>query len=166
MSTTTTQSETSSVRMPSQSQSPQEIKVLSRVASIPMVSSSLMTIDDTLVSNVYTRQPYCTAKGLSNTAYRLTASLQIFRPLICMADDIANKAVDVVESRYPYPFTAKPEEVAQLVRERKESASKYVRERQQSVVTVANKNFDEKVKSPVVHVAQGIDQVRIFVLSE
>ena len=83
-----------------------------------------------------------------------------------MADDMANKAVDVVESRYPYPFTAKPEEVAQLVRERKESASKYVRERQQSVVTVANKNFDEKVKSPVVHVAQGIDQVRTLMLSE
>jgi hypothetical protein len=80
-------------------------------------------------------------------------------PLIVRADGIANKAVDVVESRYPYPFKAKPEDVARLVRERSESAGKYVRERRESAVSVANKTIDEKVKSPVVHVAQGIDLV-------
>jgi lysyl-tRNA synthetase class I len=124
-----------------------------------MISSSLLTIEDTLISNPYTRQPYCTAKGLSTTAYRFTVSFQILAPLFGMADQIANKAVDVVESRCPYPFTAKPEDVAQLVRERTEYASQYVRERRQSAVTMANKNFDERVMSPVVQVAEGIDQV-------
>jgi len=63
------------------------------------------------------------------------------------ADGYANKAVDVVESRYPYPFKVKPDEVAT-----------YVREKQQSAVSVANKTIDEKVKSPAINVAQGIDQ--------
>jgi hypothetical protein len=67
--------------------------------------------------------------------------------LIVRADDYANKAVDVVESRYPYPFKVKPDDVAN-----------YVRETRQSAVSVANKTLDEKVKSPAINVAQGIDQ--------
>jgi len=56
--------------------------------------------------------------------------------LIIHADGFANKAVDAVQSRYPYPFTARPEEVALL----------------------ASKTIDERVKTPAYNVAQGIDQ--------
>jgi len=80
-----------------------------------MISSSLETINGALLSNTYTRSPYSTAKGLSTTAYKYTEPLQVrLAPLILQADGYANKAVDVVQSRYPYPFNAKPEEVAQL----------------------------------------------------
>jgi hypothetical protein len=112
--------------------------ILTRVAAIPMISSSLETINGVLLSNNYTRSPYCTAKDLSSTAYKYTEPLQIkLAPLIIQADGFANKAVDVVQSKYPYPFTARPEEVAML----------------------ASKTIDERVKAPAYNVAQGIDQV-------
>ncbi|KAF8623851.1 hypothetical protein AX15_006171 [Amanita polypyramis BW_CC] len=125
-----------------------ELTVLHRVVSIPLVSSSLETINDALSSNAFTRQPYSTAKGLSTTAYKYTEPLQIrLAPLIERADGFANKAVDVVESRYPYPFKAKPEDVASLVRESHQNA-----------MDVANKAIDKRIKSPAINVAQGIDQ--------
>ncbi|TFK44975.1 hypothetical protein BDQ12DRAFT_642067 [Crucibulum laeve] len=136
-------------------QTPPEITVLTRVASIPMISSGLETLNNTLSANAYTRSPYSTAKGLSTTAYKYTEPLQVrLAPLIVRADDYANKAVDVVESRYPYPFKAKPEDVVDYVRERRESASHYVHE----CVNEANKAIDEKVKSPARNVVHDIDQ--------
>jgi hypothetical protein len=120
-----------------------------------MISSSLTSINDVLSSNTYTRSPYAHAKGLSTTAYKLTEPLQIkLAPLLVRADGYANKAVDAVESRYPYPFKAQPEEVATLVRERKESTTHYVNER----VNDVNKAIDEKVKTPAFNVAHDIDQ--------
>ncbi|KAK2461147.1 hypothetical protein APHAL10511_006674 [Amanita phalloides] len=124
------------------------LTILHRVASIPLVSSSLETINDALSSNAFTRQPYSTAKGLSTTAYKYTEPLQMrLAPLIERADDYANKAVDAVESRYPYPFKAKPEDVASLVRESHQNA-----------MNVANKAIDERIKSPAKSMAEGIDQ--------
>jgi len=90
------------------------------------------------------------AKGLSSTAYKYTEPLQIrLAPLINRANGYANKAVDVVESRYPYPFKAKPEEVQDYVRERRQSAAESI-----------NKSIDENVKNPALQVAAGIDHVR------
>jgi DNA anti-recombination protein RmuC len=63
-------------------------------------------------------------------------------PIIVRVDGIANMAVDVVESRYPYPFKAKPEEVAALARQGQENV---------------NKAIDEKVRTPALNVAQDID---------
>lgn len=148
---TTTQTQTSSVPLPT-SQSPPQLTILTRMASIPLISSSLDTLDSTLSQNAYTRSSYSTAKGLSTSAFRYTEPIQArLAPLIFRADGLANKAVDVVESRCPYPFKAKPEEVAT-----------YVRERRQSAVSVANKALDENVKGHAFHVAQGLDQVRIY----
>ena len=118
---------------------PPGFTILTRVAAIPMICSSLETINGVLLSNTYTRSPYSTAKDLSTTACKYTEPLQVrLAPFIIQADGLANKAVDVVQSRYPYPFTAKPEEVALL----------------------ASKTIDERVKMPAYNVAQGIDQVR------
>lgn len=114
-----------------------------------MVAASLNTINDKLVTNPLTRSPYSTAKGVSYSAYNYVApSLQEkFAPLIVRADGYANKAVDALENQVPM-IKAEPKEVMRLVREGSENAGKYVRE-----------NAMEKVKSPVVHVAQGVDQV-------
>jgi len=121
--------------------------------------SLLSTLNDALTSNAFTRSPYGAAIGLSNSAYKFTVPLQEkFAPLIVSADGYANKAMDAAESRYPYPFKAKPEEVAQLVRERRKSAGKYVGDTTANAVNVANKTIDEKFKSPVVDMAKGIDQ--------
>jgi len=126
-----------------------EYTSLYRVASIPLVSSSLSTIHSTLSSNTYTKSPYSAATGIAYSAWGYTEPLQArLAPLTTRADEYANAGLDVVESRYPYPFKAKPEEITTYVRERKESA-----------LTAANKTIDEKVKSPAYGVAQGIDQV-------
>ncbi|KAG0702047.1 hypothetical protein DFH29DRAFT_851993 [Suillus ampliporus] len=124
----------------SPSQAP-EITVLNRVASIPLIASSLDQINTILEKNMLTRSPYHVAQAITNTAYNYSQPIQIrLTPLIVRADGIANKAVDAVESRYPYAFQAKPEEVASYVRE------------------TANKTFDKNVKSPAVGVAEGIDK--------
>ncbi|KXN84053.1 hypothetical protein AN958_00503 [Leucoagaricus sp. SymC.cos] len=137
MSTTTTET----------TQSPPAFTFLTRVASIPLVSSSLGAVDQTLSSSPYTRSLYPVAKELSSTAYKYTEPFTIrLAPLISRADSYANKAVDVVESRYPYPFKAKPEEVTEYVRERRQSAAESI-----------NQSIDEKVKSPALHVASEID---------
>ncbi|TFK58734.1 lipid droplet-associated perilipin protein, partial [Pluteus cervinus] len=125
-----------------------EITILQRVASIPLVSSSLVTIDGALTNNAYTCGTYGVAKGLSSSAYKFTEPLQArLAPLIVRADGLANKAVDVVEQRYPYPFTASPEDVANYVRGTRDSASASV-----------NKTIDERLKNPAYSVVQGIDQ--------
>lgn len=142
-----------------QSASPPEITILNRVYSIPLIGSSLDTINSTLASNSYTCAPYSTAKGLSASAYKFSEPFQVrLAPLIVRADGFANKAVDVVESRYPYPFKAKPEEVVNFVRERRESSEKYVRERRDS----AYKSLDDNVKSPAFTYVQAIDQVCFY----
>ena len=146
MSPTTTQTQTQSTA----AQAP-SITIITRVASIPMISSGLGTINDALTTNAYTRFPYNHAKALSNTAYKLTGPIQsAFAPIIVRVDCIANKAVDVVESRYPYPFKAKPEEVAALARQSQQNM---------------NKAIDEKVRTPALNVAQDIDQVSLFFVS-
>ena len=154
MSSTTTQTQTK----PTESQAP-NITIIARVASIPMISSGLGTINDALSTNAYTRSPYSHAKAISNTAYKFTEPLQtVLAPLIIRADGIANMAVDAVESRYPYPFKAQPEEVAALARQSQKNTTDYVHER----VNDVNKAIDEKVKAPALNVAQGIDQVGFF----
>lgn len=129
---------------------PPEIKIFARVASIPMISLSLGTINDALANNAFTRQPYAHAKGLSSTAYKLTEPLQVrLAPLIIQVDGIANKAVDVVEACCPYPFKVQPEDVAS-----------YVRERKNSTIDGVNRALDDRVKTPALNVAQNVDQVR------
>ena len=137
MSPTTTQTQTQNA----EAQAP-SITIITRVTSIPMISSGLDTINDALTTNAYTRFPYIHAKALSNTAFKLTGPIQnVLAPIIVRVDGIANMAVDVVESRYPYPFKAKPEEVRENM----------------------NKAIDEKVRTPALNVAQDIDHVSLFV---
>jgi hypothetical protein len=151
---------TSTVPMPSSSKSESsnapELTILTRVASIPLIAFSIQQLSSALATNPYTSSPYSTAQELSASAYNYALPLQVrLAPLIESADGYANKAVDVVQSKYPYPFQAQPEDVASYVRERRQSAVDYVVQGRLS----ANKTIDEKVKSPALTAAYGIDQV-------
>lgn len=127
-----------------------ELTVLYRVAAIPLVAASLDTIHNTLSNNPYTRSPYATAQGLSKAALGYTEPLQkTIAPLIVRADGLANKGLDVVESRYPYPFKTPTEEIVKDIKERGDQAR-----------DAANKTLHENITSPALNVAQGIDQVR------
>ncbi|KAJ3865948.1 hypothetical protein EV359DRAFT_37729 [Lentinula novae-zelandiae] len=127
--------------MPSSSPSthPPELTVISRISSIPLISSSLEIVNDTLSTNTYTRSPYSTALGLSNSAYKLTEPLQThLAPLIVRADSYANLAVDVVQKRYPSAFTTTPEDVMGYVQNRQKDVGEYVRERRESAGVIAH----------------------------
>ncbi|KAF9269560.1 lipid droplet-associated perilipin protein [Marasmius fiardii PR-910] len=125
-----------------------KLTALNRVFSIPLVASSIEKVDGTLTSNPYTRSSYSTAKGFSDAAFRFSEPLQVqLAPLFSRADLYANKAVDFVEARYPFPMKATPDEVYG-----------WVRETQQSCTTYASRTIDERVKNPAIHVAQGIDK--------
>jgi len=133
--------------MATETETPQ-LTVLTRVANIPLVSDSLSTIHSTLTNNAYTKKPYSVAAGLGSTAYRVSEPIQVrLAPVITRADGYANKAVDVVESRYPYPFRTPTGEIYGDIRQHGEHA-----------VGVANKTIDDRVRTPAYGIAQGIDQ--------
>src|ERR1700724_1606990 len=98
MSTTTTTETTAP------SSSAPELTSLHRVASIPLIQCSLITINGVLENNAYTRAPYTAAKNISNSAVKLTEPLQIrLAPLIVQTDDYVNKGLTAVQNRFPYP---------------------------------------------------------------
>jgi hypothetical protein len=133
----------------SESQKAPEITILNRVFSIPLVQSSLEKVNSTLSTNPHTLSPFSTAKGLFEAAYKLSEPLQCsIAPIIAHVDSYANKAVDMVESRYPYPFTATPEEVYNSIHEIQQQYADY-----------ATRTYDEQVRKPAQSVAQGIDKV-------
>lgn len=145
MSTTTEAKPVSEQRAP-------ELTVLARVGTIPLIASSFVTINDALVNNAYTCSPYSHVKSLSTTAYKFTEPIQCkLAPLIVRVDGLANKAVDAVQSRYPYPFEAQPQEVAD-----------YVRETKDNTINGVNKAIDDRVKAPAFNVAHDIDQVGCY----
>ncbi|KAG2069556.1 hypothetical protein BDR04DRAFT_1021134 [Suillus decipiens] len=116
-----------------------EIMVLNCIASIPLVASSLEQINAILEKSMFTCFPYHAAQTFISTTYSCSEPIQIhLSPLIACADNIANKGLNAVESRYPYPFQAK-KEVASYVRK---TAGKTV----------------ENFKSPAACVAEGIDK--------
>jgi hypothetical protein len=126
-----------------------ELTILHRVASIPLIADSLSTVHQTLSTNPYTRSPYATAQGLSKFALGYTEPLQkTFAPLLVRVDGLANKGLDVAESQYPYPFKTPTEDIVKDIKGRSDQAR-----------DLANKTIDEKVKTPALNVAQGIDQV-------
>ncbi|KAH9041175.1 hypothetical protein EDB84DRAFT_1231467, partial [Lactarius hengduanensis] len=125
-----------------------ELTVLNRVASIPLVNDSLSAVHASLSSNPLTRSPYNTAQALSSTALRYSEPFTSkLAPIIVRADGFANKGLDAVESRYPYPFTVQSEDILSALKERSDSAR-----------AVANKTLDDRVRTPAYSAAQGIDQ--------
>ncbi|KAJ7781873.1 hypothetical protein DFH07DRAFT_1055431 [Mycena maculata] len=150
---------TSTVPMPKPSSSSTsdvpEMTILNRVAEIPMIACAIQQLSSTLSTNSYTAYPYSTAKNISVSAYDYSKPLQIrLSPVIKTVDGYANKSFDVVKSSFPYPFEAQPEDVATFVRQRRDSAVSFVEERRLN----ANKAIDERVRTPAINAAVGIDQ--------
>ncbi|TFK48951.1 lipid droplet-associated perilipin protein [Heliocybe sulcata] len=132
-----------------QTAAPPQLSIVNRLGSIPLIHDSLTTLHSTLASNAYTQRPFLTAQDLTVIAYhKIGEPLQTrLAPILVKADGYANKAVDVVESRYPYPFKTPTEDIVKDVKARSDGAR-----------DVATKTIDDRVKKPVAGVAQGIDQ--------
>ena len=127
-----------------------ELTIISRVAAIPLVASSLSTLHETLTNNAYTNRPYTTATSISKSALGYAEPLQQrFAPLLTRADEYAHLGLDAVESRYPYPFKTAPEDIVKDLKSRSDHAK-----------DLANKTIEERVKSPAANAVAGIDQVR------
>ncbi|KAI5122615.1 hypothetical protein M0805_008705 [Coniferiporia weirii] len=142
-----TETQTFPARPESTTTAPQ-LTVLTRVASIPLVSDSLAAVHAALAGNAYTKAPYSTAQAWGSAAFRASEPIQArLAPVILRADGFANKAVDAVESRYPYPFHTPTEEIYGTLRQHSENA-----------YGVANKTIDDRVRTPAYGLAQGIDQ--------
>jgi hypothetical protein len=125
-----------------------ELTIINRLGAIPLVSGSLTAVHETLLASRLTAAPYSTATAVSayalGTANKYSAPLQTrLAPLLTRADGLANAAVDAVEARYPYPFQASPDDVAQQAR------------------GAAQKTFDSNVTAPAGRVVAGIDQVSV-----
>lgn len=127
-----------------------ELTIFNRVASIPLVNDTFSAVHTSLISHPLTRSPYSTAQAISLSALRASEPIAAkLAPIIVRCDGFANKGLDVVESRYPYPFTVHSEEIIKAFKER----SEYARD-------VANKTLDVRVRTPAYSAVQGIDQVR------
>ncbi|KAG6909493.1 hypothetical protein DXG01_017215 [Tephrocybe rancida] len=134
---------------------PAEFTIIARVGSIPLVACSLQSIDSALSKSNYTRFSYSTAKEFSSSAIKYVEPIQArLSPLVARADGLANKAVDIVESRYPYPFKARPEEVSSLIQEKKQSATDFVT----VYYNETGKKIDENIKTPAINAATEIDK--------
>ena len=130
---------------------PPQLTVLTRVASIPLISDSLAALHATLQNNAYTKTPYSAAQALGSKAYAYSEPIQVrLAPVIERADGFANKAVDAVESRYPYPFHAPTEEIYDTLKQQNEHALK-----------LANKTLDDRVRNPAANLVQSVDQVSL-----
>jgi hypothetical protein len=128
-----------------------ELKIFTRVASIPLVNDTFSAVHYSLISNPLTRSPYTTAQAISLSALRASEPLAVkLAPIIVRADGFAIKGLDAVESRYPYAFTIQSEDILKALKERSGRAR-----------DVANKTIDERVRTPAYSAAQGIDQVCI-----
>ncbi|KAI0064245.1 hypothetical protein BV25DRAFT_1882239 [Artomyces pyxidatus] len=125
-----------------------ELTILHRVASIPLVNDSLSAVHTSLSSNPYLSSPYTTAQAISNSAIRYSEPLAArLAPILVRADGFANKGLDAVESRYPYPFKTPTDDILNDLKTRQENAK-----------GAASKAYDERVLTPAYNVAEGIDQ--------
>ncbi|KAG8850652.1 hypothetical protein FRB91_008875 [Serendipita sp. 411] len=130
---------------------PSPITFPSRVLSIPLVSSGLETIHTTLSTSPYTKTAYQTSTSIAATAYgtasRVTAPVYPrVLPVITAADGYANKGLDTLQSRFPYPFESSPETVYNDLKKAPEDAK-----------NVAYKTIDERITTPAYGLAKNVD---------
>ncbi|CAG7849837.1 SubName: Full=Uncharacterized protein {ECO:0000313/EMBL:CCA75851.1} [Serendipita indica DSM 11827] len=122
-----------------------------RVLQIPLVHSSLDTIHNTLSSSPYTKSAYQTSTAFAHTALdtaaRVTAPVYPkVLPIVTAADGYANKGLDTLQSRFPYPFESSPETMYNDLKKAPEDAR-----------NVAYKTIDERIKTPAYGLAKDVD---------
>jgi hypothetical protein len=139
--------------MATDTQPPQAISFPSRVLAIPLVSHSIDTIHCTLSNSPYTKGVYQTGSGFAQSAYdtatRVTVASPVYprlQPVITAADGYANKGLDTIQSRFPYPFETTPDQVYNDLKKAPEDAR-----------NVAYKTIDERITTPAYGIAKGVD---------
>ncbi|KAF8680356.1 lipid droplet-associated perilipin protein [Rhizoctonia solani] len=116
-----------------------------RVSKIPVVNDTLTTINTILSQNAYSKGLYSTAQAYSERAYNLSQPVQIrLAPVIGRVDGYANKGLDALESRWPYPFQATTEEVIGTLRQGPDAAYDLAA----SYASAATKIYEDRVKTP------------------
>ncbi|KAG8816513.1 hypothetical protein FRC17_000302 [Serendipita sp. 399] len=130
---------------------PPPITFPSRVLAIPLVHSGLETIHTTLSTSPYIGTAYVTSTSIAASAYgtasRMTAPVYPrVLPVITAADGYANKGLDTLQSRFPYPFESSPETVYNDLKKAPEDAK-----------NVAKKTIDERITTPAYDLAKHVD---------
>jgi hypothetical protein len=121
---------------------------LQRVYSIPIVTDGLTAVHTTLSQNAYTQGAYSTATALGTQAYQLTEPIQVrLAPVLVRADGFANKGLDVVEGRFPYPFQTPTDQIVGDLKTQADNAR-----------NVASKTIDERIRAPVSGIVLGVDK--------
>ncbi|KAH7098335.1 hypothetical protein BKA62DRAFT_622713 [Auriculariales sp. MPI-PUGE-AT-0066] len=126
---------------PAPSISSPELRSLQRVGSIPLVNDTLSTLHSMLAQNTYTAWPYAQAQSISTSAYSIAA------PRLQGIDGLANKGLDFVEGRYPYPFQTPTNQMYDDIQKSRAQ-----------IYDAASKTYDARVRAPVAGLAHGADQ--------
>lgn len=97
-----------------------------RVASIPVVADALEAVQSTMKGNAYSAAVYEKAEGAAIYLYEQSKPLQerLAGP-IGQVDAVANKGLDFVQSKAPYVFEAKTEDLISKARQPADQAYAY-----------------------------------------
>ncbi|CAE6429713.1 unnamed protein product [Rhizoctonia solani] len=130
------------------------ITSVDRVGKIPVVNDTLTTINAILSQNAYSKGLYSTAQAYSERAYNLSQPVQVrLAPVIDRVDGYANKGLDALESRWPYPFQATTEEVIGTLRQGPDAACGLAA----SYANAATKAYEDRVKTPAYVLVSKVD---------
>ncbi|KAJ1311595.1 hypothetical protein OPQ81_010073 [Rhizoctonia solani] len=127
---------------------------IDRVGRIPVVNDALTTIDGILSQNSYSKGLYSTAQACSERAYNLSQPVQIrLAPVIGRVDGYANKGLDALESRWPYPFQVTTEQVISTLRQGPDAAYGLAA----AYANAASKAYEDRVKMPAYGLVSKVD---------
>lgn len=89
-----------------------DLKIVDRVAHIPLVADGLVTFETVIKANQFTASLYQTATGIAAKSLDMASPvINRTQPLIAKADGLANQGLDMVEARFPYAFKATTDEI-------------------------------------------------------
>ncbi|QRV90957.1 lipid droplet-associated perilipin protein [Ceratobasidium sp. AG-Ba] len=124
---------------------PPQLTSVNRVGKIPLVNDTLVSLDSILSQNAYSKRLYSAAQAYSERAYNLSAPVQVrLAPVIGRADGYANKGLDALESRWPYPFHVSTEEVVGTLKQGPDAAYGIYA----AYADAASKAYESRVKAP------------------
>ncbi|KAH7345145.1 hypothetical protein B0J17DRAFT_638565 [Rhizoctonia solani] len=133
---------------------PPHLTSVDRVGKIPVVNDTLATINSILSQNAYSKGLYSTAQAYSERAYNLSQPVQTrLAPVIGRVDGYANKGLDVLESRWPYPFHVTTEEVVGTLRQGPDAAYDLAA----TYANAATKVYEDRVKTPAYVLVSKVD---------
>ncbi|KEP54913.1 TRAPP domain protein [Rhizoctonia solani 123E] len=133
---------------------PPHLTSVDRVGKIPVVNDTLAVVASILSQNAYSKCLYSTAQAYSERAYSLSQPVQIrLAPVIGRVDGYANKGLDALESRWPYPFHITTEEVIDTLRQGPDTAYGLAA----TYASAATKAYEDRVKTPAYVLVSKVD---------